>query len=195
MLKYTHACFALLSPQYPELKDEYQEAIKRTFNNNCIEKIQISFKTYLESQIHYGAMVHINNRNILDYNNAYNHMLGKSDNIIAYKKVLKFYYKDISKLIFSLDISELPDFSLVGNYTTPRCEGLKTVSVSRENIKTNIQRVLDGEYVIDQGIDYAKVANYIPISKTSLNHPTLIIEGALYRYLSVNNDTINVIWR
>lgn len=195
MLKYTHACFALLSPHYQELRDEYQKAIIKSLKNDCIEKVQLSFRTYLESQIHYGAMVHENNRNILDYNNAYNHMLGKSDNVLAYKKVLRYYYEDISRLIFSLDFNVIPDFSLIGDSNIPRCEDLDTINLDKSKVLRNIGDILNGIHVTDNNLDYIRLANSIPIDKMSLNHITLVSEGALFRYLASNKEVINVIWR
>lgn len=195
-LDYLYASSALLSSRIETLRLEFQESILNQYNNGTIENIQINFETYLKSQIHYNVVLRNNNsRRIVEYNNAYNFMINNGDDIVSYKKVLNYYYNDISELIFSLDLNQLPDFSLIGKQVIPRCEEIGFKEISSEKILSNLQLVKENQIVREDGIDYVKVASCTPIVEGALNHPILIAEGSLLKYLSSINTNLNIIWR
>ena len=162
MLDYKYTSSVLLSPYISSLKEDFTKYIIEKQASGDESDLQISFEDYIKSQIHYNVLVYINNRNLPDYNSAYNYLCGRTDNIEAYKRVLRYYYEDIANLIFSLDMDRIQDFSIIGDNVIPRCDGIATVEIQLNQYQQDLESAYVQPGIENSDVDLALAMNTIP---------------------------------
>ena len=171
------------------LKNELKE-FKDVFKNKPI----ITFKNYVKSQLHYDILVHRYNRDITSYNQAYNCICGRTSNFSAYKQVLKYYYSDLSDLIFSIDPNFDEDFSILGNIDMPRFDEIGFVELDIDKISRDLARALREENVENSDVDINGLLRLLPTNLIGFKQQRLLTEALLMRYYA-GRDPRCLKWR
>lgn len=196
MLNYKYTSSVLLSPYISSLKEDFTKYIIEKQASGDESDLQISFEDYIKSQIHYNVLVYINNRNLPDYNSAYNYLCGRTDNIEAYKRVLRYYYEDIANLIFSLDMDRIQDFSIIGDNVIPRCDGIATVEIQLNQYQQDLESAYVQPGIENSDVDLALAMNTIPTAYSTKSDRRLVAEGSLLRYFAKTDGEIShITWR
>lgn len=196
MLDYKFASSVLLSPYIPVLKEDFVDYIRMNQEINKESNIQLTFEVYLKSQIHYNVLVYSHKRRLSDYNSAYNYICGRGDNLDAYKRVLRYYYEDISDLIFSLDLDRFDDFSLVGNNPLPKSEGIEEKVIDLNQLINDLDLTQTHQINENKDVDLVEILKCIPVKYSGFTHKRLITEASLFKYFSkIGGDIIHITWR
>lgn len=179
-IPYTHINHVLVSPLIPD-------------SNNILQyKPLVKFIEYLKSQIDYNIISIMYKRNILEYNNAYNYYKGISDNLEDYKKVIKYYYLDVSDVILNSKVEIPEDFSIIGNNEIPQCEKLEKVTIDVESVMEDLDNLLNGVDNIKNkhGLDYVKLIESIPARLDDFRCKRVTTEALLLRYFGSSNNVV-----
>ena len=196
MLDYKYTSSVLLSPYISSLKEDFTKYIIEKQASGNESDLQISFEDYIKSQIHYNVLVYINNRNLPDYNSAYNYLCGRTDNIEAYKRVLRYYYEDVANLIFSLDMDRIQDFSIIGDNVIPRCDGIATVEIQLNQYQQDLESAYVQPGIENSDVDLALAMNTIPTAYSTKSDRRLVAEGSLLRYFAkIDGEISHITWR
>lgn len=179
-IPYTHINHVLVSPLSPD-------------STNILQyKPLVKFIEYLKSQIDYNIISIMYKRNILEYNNAYNYVKGTSDNLEDYKKVIKYYYLDVSDVILN-SRAEIPeDFSIIGNNEIPQCDKLEKISIDIESVMQDLDSLLNGngDTVNKHNLDYVRLIESIPARLDGFRCKRVTTEALLLRYFGNSNNVV-----
>lgn len=150
----------------------------------------ISFTEYLKSQIQYDIVSTLYNRDILEYNNAYNYLKGKDTSNRAkqdYYKVIRYYYSDVSDMVLNSS-EDFEDFSVIGNNEIPKLgDDIEILRVNIESVAQDIDNILKGtgEVKNEFNLDYMEIIDGLTVRQVdNFNNKRLFTEVALLKYLS-----------
>lgn len=158
----------------------------------------ITFEDYLKAQLHYNIMCYFEDRQIKEYNDAYDFMFHQTNKIDNYLKVLNYYYLDMARLIFSYDKDFSDNFSLMGNNVVPRNEEIENrLEVDLESIMRDIARLVEGKSDFETDINFPKLLQSIKsediFSKERLqnkNNLKAFTEALLFSYYGNQGDGV-----
>lgn len=155
----------------------------------------ITFVEYLKSQIQYDIVSVLYNRDILEYNNAYNYLKGtdKSERAFEdYKKVIRYFYLDVSNMILKSSEDFEEDFSIIGKNEIPKTEGIKRVAINIESVAKDLEAILNGvgEIVNEYDLDYMQMLDGLTVNQLRIfKARQLFTEVMLLQYFG-NQDEI-----
>lgn len=158
----------------------------------------ITFEDYLKAQLHYNVMCYFEDRQIKEYNDAYDFMFHQTDKIDSYLKVLKYYYIDMARLVFSYQRDFSENFSLIGNNVVPRNEEIKNrLALDIEAIMRDIQRLVEGKSDFETEINFPKLLQSVKsediFSKERLqnkNNLKAFTEALLFSYYGNEDESV-----
>ena len=179
-IPYTHMNHVLVSSFSPK----YGDVINK--------KPLVKFIEYLKSQVHYNIITIIHDRNILEYNNAYNYVKGRISNPEDYKKVIRYYYSDVADIILKSNVELKEDFSIIGSNEIPRADGLEKITIDVDSVAADIDSMINGTGAIvnKHNLDYYKLVGQLPAHLMSFKCKRVITEALLLKYFGDSKDVI-----
>ncbi|WP_460377153.1 hypothetical protein [Paraclostridium bifermentans] len=156
----------------------------------------ITFVEYLKSQIQYDIVSLLYGRDILEYNNAYNYLNGtdKSDRAFEdYKKVIRYFYLDVSNMILKSSEDFEDDFSIIGNNEIPKTEGIKRVAINIESVAKDLDAILSGvgEIVNEYDLDYMIMLDGLTVNQLRMfKAKQLFTEVMLLQYFGNQEELV-----
>lgn len=122
----------------------------------------ITFEEYLKAQLHYNIMCFFDDRQIKEYNDAYDFMFNQSSNINNYMKVLQYYYRDMARTILTYENDFSEDFNLIANNIIPREDSLEDrKEIDLEAVMRDIEKLVNGRADFETNENFPQILSSI----------------------------------
>lgn len=131
----------------------------------------ITFEEYLNAQLHYNIVCLFEERQISEYNEAFNFVFNEGKNLDVYSRVLKYYYKDMARLIFKYDGDFSSEFNLLKFNIVPKNEVINNrILLNLDLIMSDVLKLFTGS------MDFETDLNFPHIMKSVRNEDIFSIE-------------------
>lgn len=179
-IPYTHMNHVLVSSFSPK----YGEVLNK--------KPMLKFKEYLKSQVHYNIISLMHDRDILEYNNAYNYLKGVIADDADYKKVIKYYYSDVADVILKSNVELKEDFSIIGSNEIPKADNIEKITIDVDSVMEDLYNMINGIGVVTNKhqLDYNRLISQLPAHLMSFKCKRVITEALLLKYFGNNKSVV-----
>lgn len=118
----------------------------------------ISFEEYLNAQLHYNIVCLFEERQISEYNEAFNFVFNNGKNTEVYTRVLKYYYKDMARLIFKYDGEFSSEFNLLKHNNVPKNEVITNrILINLELVMSDILKLFNGSMEFETDLNFPEI--------------------------------------